>query len=96
MDSNGYNPSILGNGSRCAVCSRTGALQRHEVFHGAYRQKSKRYGLWISICPECHYQVHNSDGKLDRRLKAWAQEQAMTVYQWDISDFRKQFGKNYL
>lgn len=96
MDRNGYNPSILASEERCYVCNRTGTLQRHEVFHGAYRSASKRHGLWITVCPDCHYLIHNSDGKLDKRLKAEAQRQAMMVYGWDTPTFRIYFGKNYL
>ena len=96
MDRNGYNPSIMENAERCYICNRTGALQRHEIFHGAFRSKSKAYGLWINVCPDCHYRIHNSDGKLDRRLKETAQMIAMTVYGWDTATFRRHFGKNYL
>ena len=96
LDRNGYAPSIMGNDNRCFICSRTGPLQRHEVFHGAFRNKSKRYGLWISVCPACHHRIHNSDGVLDKRLKAAGQREAMTVYGWDTAEFRRQFGKNYL
>ena len=95
MDRNGYNPSILGDYAFCAICGKNGPLQRHEVFHGANRPKSKKYGLWISICPSCHSIIHNSDGALDRRLKRQAQEQAQTVYGWSTAEFRLIFGKNY-
>ena len=96
MDRNGYNPSILCNERHCVICGTLRELTRHEVFHGAYRKKSKRYGLWVTVCPECHYMIHNGDGTLDRRLKREAQEQAITVNKWTVSDFRAEFGKNYL
>lgn len=96
LDRNGYAPSILIDRDYCAICMKHVPLQRHEVFHGPYRSKSKRYGLWVSICDECHRKVHQTDGKLDLRLKSWAQTNAMTVYGWSVDEFRKQFGKNYL
>lgn len=96
FDRNGYAPSILGNEKYCSRCYRTDRpLQRHEVFHGAFRTKSKHYGLWIAICDECHRKIH-SDPREDRRLKEWSQRQAMLVYGWTEADFRKHFGKNYL
>ena len=94
-DRNGYAPSILADWPYCAICYKKGDLVRHEVFHGPFRQKSKRYGLWISICPECHFKIHH-DAKLERRIKEFAQRNAMIRYGWEIDDFRREFGKNYV
>ena len=98
LDRNGYAPSIISNEAVCLNCYTTLNLQRHEVFHGmAYRQKSKKYGLWVHLCPVCHMtKVHNSDGELDLRLKELGQETAMTVYGWSKEDFRDRFGRSYL
>ena len=100
LDRNGYAPSILGDFDFCALCYRKDrALQRHEIFHndkgGLLRRRSKRYGLWVSICDECHRAVHN-DPKAYLRLKGWAQRQAMLVYGWTEDDFRKHFFKSYV
>lgn len=92
----GYADSILGDHEYCALCFRWGRpLQRHEVFHGYNRQRSKQYGLWISICYACHEEIHK-DVKADLRLKEWAQRKAMEHYGWTIEDFRGRFGKNYV
>ena len=91
-----YAPSILGAYDFCYICYKGGDLVRHEVFHGALRQKAKRYGLWINVCPACHAKIHFTDGKLDRLLKENAQRQAMLVYGWDKDEWRRHFGKNYL
>lgn len=96
LDSNGYAPTILCTSASCAICRRSNVhLQRHEVFHGANRTKSKNYGLWLNVCMDCHALIHR-DGDLDRALKRQAQRHAMTVYKWTESDFRKRFGKNYV
>lgn len=96
LDSNGYAPSILGAFDFCGICYKKDPLQRHEVFHGSNRKKSKRFGLWIHVCPACHHEIHFTDGKLDRRLKEHAQRQAMLVYGWDAEEWRRRFGKSYL
>ena len=95
-DRNGYAPSILGAYDCCFVCYRKGDLARHEVIHGAFRERSKKYGLWVNVCPECHNKIHFTDGKLDRLLKENAQRQAMRVYGWSVDEWRRKFGKNYL
>ena len=101
LDRNGYAPSILmGSGDFCSLCFRRDRpLHRHEVFHndfgGVMRKKSKNYGLWISICDECHRRIHENP-KEQLRLKEWAQRNAMTVYGWTEDDFRRRFGKNYV
>ena len=99
LDRNGYAPSILKRNAvkSCHVCLRNmGVLQRHEVFHGSNRSKSKEYGLWIEVCHICHYRIHNGDGKMDRYLKEDAQRAAMEYYGWSLEEWIKRFGKNYI
>mgnify|MGYP007022354743 CR=1 FL=1 len=100
MDRNGYNPSLLGDWMFCAMCFRfVPKLQRHEVFHndmgGKLRAKSKKYGLWLSVCPACHARIHTSP-KENADLKARAQRMAMKQYGWTLEDWRREFGKSYL
>ena len=97
-DRNGYVPSILNvNDSECFVCGKGGDLARHEVFFGtAYRQKSKAFGLWVNVCPECHAAIHDRKNSLDRELKETAQAKAMLHYGWSFEQFRERFGKNWL
>ena len=80
LDSNGYAPSILHDKPVCLICGRYGTA-RHEVYFGsAYRAKSKRLGLWVTLCPWCHQNgptaIHNNRDA-DLRLKCWAQKKAM-------------------
>ena len=98
LDSNGYATSLfeLYAGS-CFICGRSDKpLQRHEIYHGANRDKSKAYGLWVQLCDECHDRLHHREAQLDRQLKEYAQKVAMNCYRWSIADFRKRFGKNYV
>lgn len=104
LDRNGYATSIMDdNEEACYLCGSHGLygkLERHEIFFGSgYREKSKRHGLWANLCCQCHRtgpQAVHSSGERDRALKAQAQARAMTVYNWDIDQFRAEYGKNYL
>lgn len=102
LDKNGYAPSIV-QFDLCA-CWRCGSMQekldRHEAFGGAYRQKSKRLGLWVMLCHnECHifgdYAAHNC-AMTAHKIKQAAQKAAMQQYGWSTEDFIREFGKNYL
>jgi uncharacterized protein YlaI len=85
------------SGTKCWICSRsTGKLDRHEIFHGASREKSKRLGLWLTLCHECHLRLHQKESRYDKLLKIKGQEKAMEYYGWSEKDFIKQIGKNYL
>lgn len=99
LDSNGYAPSIMET-SGCWFCDRRGSLylrlQRHEVFHGPNREKSKRLGTWVTLCQECHMMLHHTTPSMDRLLKREGQKAAMKHYGWTVEDFRGEFGKNYL
>ena len=81
LDRNGYGPMLIPWENGCFVCGRNGPLQRHEIFHGPYRAKSKRYGCWTTICQGCHDKVHR-DALLDRKLKVIFQHRAMKTYGW--------------
>ena len=96
LDRNGYAPQLITlKTDGCFVCGRQDRpLQRHEIFHGPYRSKSKAYGCWAPICDLCHTKVHK-DALLDRKLKVIFQHRAMKEYHWSLDDWRRVFGKNY-
>lgn len=97
LDSNGYAPSILSKKKECRICGTTREpLQRHEIYNGPNRQKSKAYGLWAWICPKCHTRISQENGHERMLLKEVSQNKAMQYYGWNTDDFRKRFGKNYL
>lgn len=106
MDKNGYAPSIMQDTvfePCCYLCGANGALDkldRHEVFGGPYREKSKRLGLWVLLCHnDCHIfgplAAHNN-ASTALRLKQDAQCRAMEAYGWSTEDFIREFGKSYL
>ena len=95
LDRNGYAPSILPT-EGCANCKRETDLVRHEIFHGSLRQKSKAYGLWVRLCPECHMKLHNKFPEWDRALKKVGEAACILEYDWSVKDFRDRFFKNYL
>lgn len=104
LDRSGYAPSIVSGHSDCQCwqCGKNGAadpLNRHEIFFGPYREKSKRLGLWVYLChSDCHQGpegVH-SNRFFDYTLKAVAQAAAMREYSWDEAKFIQEFGRNYL
>lgn len=106
MDKSGYAPSIMQDTvfePFCYLCGANGALDkldRHEIFGGPYREKSKRLGLWVLLCHnDCHIfgpmAAHNN-ASTALRLKQEAQRRAMEAYGWSTEDFIREFGKNYL
>lgn len=100
LDSNGYAPSLMNKTDyTCYVCGAEGILARHEPLGGPSRQKSKRLGLWVHVCPACHEFAHGA-GILAHatalQLKQDAQKTAMDEFGWSTEEFIQQFGKNYL
>jgi hypothetical protein len=104
LDRNGYAPSIIPGTDeyQCKICGRNGTadpLERHEIFGGENRNKSKKYGLWMYACGwSCHRGVmgihRNRD--LDLVIKREAQRIAMERYGWSVDDFRAIFRNNYI
>ena len=96
LDSNGYVPSIVRayETDACFICDSMGDLVRHEIYGASNRQKSKAYGLWVNLCPQCHAKVHEQPEKY-AWLKVIGQRYAMNWYDWSVEDFRKRFGRSY-
>ena len=105
LDCNGYAPSIVqeDTGESCFLCGANGRadpLNRHEIFGGAYRKKSKMAGLWVSLChARCHQfgeRAAHNNAEINLTLRRRGQQAAMRVYSWTTADFIREFGKNYL
>ena len=88
---------------KCFLCGRNGAqdrLELHHIFPGALRKKSDKYGLTVWLCGErCHrngkYAAHRCR-ETALKLKQYGQRKAMEENGWTISDFIREFGRNYL
>lgn len=99
MDRNGYNPSIMQQDlTRCYICGRScEKLDRHEVFPGAFRTKSKRWGLWVMLCHwTCHLNGAHARSDISGMLHREGQQRAMDYYQITTEEWIDEFGKNYL
>lgn len=100
LDRNGYAPSLFDlKRSTCWNCGKGGDTERHEVFGGSRRTKSKELGLWVSLCGECHRtgkQAAHQSEQTASFLKRIAQRKAMSEYGWDMDEWMRRFYKNYL
>ena len=94
---NGYGKSLFPTeDGKCYVCGFVGDTARHEILHGANRSISKRFGLWIAVCPRCHANIHAEDNGSYLYLKEEAEERFLREYNKDVADFIAIFGRNYL
>ena len=87
----------------CFLCGRSGAgdpLDLHHLFGGALRAKSDRMGLTVMLCHNrCHIfgpEAAHSNADTMRKLHQYGQRLAMERFGWDVDEFRREFGKNYL
>lgn len=67
----------------------------HELDEQIDALLDKRLGLWVTLCPQCHAEIH-ADIIRRKALKRWGQKRAMDYYIWSEDEFRQQFGKSYL
>lgn len=100
LDRNGYAESILQEDEQeCFMCGDDRMLERHEIFGGPLRDKSKGLGLWVSLCPVCHRTgkkaAHNCS-ETAMELKRMGQEAAMELYNWTPDDWQLRFYKSYI
>lgn len=96
LDKNGYAPTLFPfEDGTCYHCHNTGLTVRHEIFGGALRSKSKQFGLWLNVCPQCHAAIHDS-GEMQEHYHRLGQLRAMAAYGWTVPEFRRRFYKNYI
>ena len=99
LDRNGYAPSIVqADTSKCFLCHRSGVkLDRHEIFGNAMRNKSKRMGLWVSLCHDpCHLVQAQGKVELMEWLDQMGEQACIGNYDFTIPMFREEFYTNYL
>lgn len=84
----------------CFLCGKVGPLEEHHVFPGALRKKSEKYGLKVGLCGDsCHRNGRTSAHQCRETadaLKQFWQIRYMMQHRASVSDFRTEFGKNYL
>lgn len=77
----------------CLVCRRI-PIEKHEVFGGIHREKSKQFGLVVALCRQHHEEAHQH-GALDKELKQIAINAFNDEYGIYIT-MQEVFGRNYL
>ena len=77
----------------CHLCG-TPTSELHECFGGPNRQKSKDYGLVVTLCRRCHELAHSSH-EIRHRLQQEAKG-AFLQKVGNIETFRKVFGRYYV
>ena len=84
----------------CFLCGKVGPLEEHHVFPGALRKKSEKHGLKVGLCGDsCHRNGRTSAHQCRETadaLKQFWQIRYMIQHKASVSDFRAEFGKNYL
>lgn len=84
--------------SKCYVCGTNQGLHIHEIYYGtSNRNKSIRYGCYVSLCGYHHNLSKNGvhfDKALDRNLKEECQKQFEKEYSHER--FIQIFKKSYL
>ncbi len=86
--------SVFCANNKCAVCGCKDNLTWHEIYSGAYRQNSMKYGMCLRLCAKCHSQ-YQEDSDFNDFWKKEGQEY------WESKigtreEFIGVFGKNYL
>lgn len=88
---------------KCWLCGGNGngdPLELHHCFGASNRKKSDQLGLFVYLCGNsCHRngpEAAHSNADTMRKLHQYGQQLAMERFGWDVDDFRREFGKNYL
>jgi NAD-dependent dihydropyrimidine dehydrogenase PreA subunit len=89
--------SIFSEAKECWICGSCRWLELHQVFGGANKKKSEKYGLMVYLCHYCHNEppngVHHNKERMD-----WLRAEGQKRFEAEHPelDFLKVFGKNYL
>lgn len=83
---------LTDNLTKCYACPNP-KLHINEVYEGAKRIASMKYGCCIPLCYDCHYRFHH-DRQFALKFKKECQKQFIKTYP-DL-DFISIFHRNYL
>ena len=88
--------SVLYDLNECYFCGRPNP-EKHEIFFGRNRERSKSYGYVVGLCNEHHTgnQSPHMNADIDRFFKWWAQKHYEENH-GTREDFIKEFGKSYI
>lgn len=75
---------------KCASCgSKIGHIDKNEVFSGAYRMLSIKYGCVVPFCHDCHEMFHNNRlFNLTYKIKFQKELIKLYGYDWYIETFK--------
>lgn len=95
MNRNGYAPSIMDTAfGEDYILKIEMPTARHEIFFGtSNRRLSKKYGLWVNVCPQIHNKIH-ADRETDLKLKKQGQSKFEETHSRE--EFMALFGRNWL
>ena len=79
--------------NKCAECGSKNDVQKNEVFEGAKRGVSMKYGFVVPLCDTCHKRFHN-DREFALKYKRLYQEKFEESHSRD--EFLKLIHHNYL
>lgn len=76
--------------NNCCICGKKAEI--NEVFEGAYRQRSIKYGMCVPLCNYHHRLFHNNNS-FNLEIKKEFQDKFLETHTLD--DFIRLFGKDY-
>jgi hypothetical protein len=79
--------------NKCAECKSKIGVERNEVFEGAKRVASMKYGFVVPLCRKCHDRFHN-DREFALKYKRLYQEKFEESHSRE--EFLKLVHRNYL
>lgn len=84
---------IYNDKSKCCICgSKIGHIDTNEVFEGAYRMTSIKYGACNYLCRKCHIRFDNDRlFNLKEKVKFQNKFIDMYGYDWFIDTFKQDY-----
>ncbi len=79
--------------TKCAECGSKIGIEKNEVFEGAYRQTSIKFGMVVPLCQKCHKRFH-SDRLFNLKYKSMLQKQFMKNH--SLEEFIEIFKQDYI
>lgn len=79
--------------NKCAECGSIYNIEKNEVYEGAYRGRSIKYGMIVPLCHDCHERFH-SNYKFNLKYKVLFQQEFLKTHTKD--EFIDIFKQDYI
>lgn len=66
---------------KCYICKMRCDTEKHHIFGGPNRNNAEKYGLCVSLCPNCHRGTYGAHGTNGHKFQEYLHEEGQRQFE---------------